>query len=273
MTMNAKETELIPLDRIERDGLNARQTGISMDDEDLKDLARSIGEVGLMQPIVVRPKGNGKYSVVVGQRRFMAHQLLKKDSIWAIVRDDLDEVSAKILSISENLHRKPLNHEDILNAVSSLYSTHFNNDDKALSKALGLSLQATRFYIKVDLVATQGMKDLLIKNEVSKADVKKALDASGGDTPKAEKILRAMVEMNPEEKRLLKEVARSDPERSAEDLVRDAKKPRLRETIYFSVSTKLLGGIKKAEAAMNLDRSSLIQEALEDWLFKNNITY
>lgn len=81
---------------------------------DVIDLVRSINQVGLQQPIVVQPydKVPGKkWRIVSGHRRYTAFRVSDKGykTIPAIVRQDLDDLHAKILNIEENLKRKDLN--------------------------------------------------------------------------------------------------------------------------------------------------------------------
>lgn len=91
--------------------LNCRGAIIPLD---VVDLARSIERNGLLQPITVQPftsKDNPKikYRIIVGHRRFTAFQVLKRNTIPAIVKVGLSEVQARILNFQENLERKNLN--------------------------------------------------------------------------------------------------------------------------------------------------------------------
>lgn len=77
------------------------------DDTMLAEMAASIKAHGVLQPIVVTPKG-GKYLIVAGERRFRASQLAGKDRIPALVRT-LSNQHKLELSLIENLHRRDLN--------------------------------------------------------------------------------------------------------------------------------------------------------------------
>ena len=95
----------IPIDRIERNPKQPRQV---FDDEALGELVHSIREFGLMQPIVVRPIGDDRFQLVMGERRWRASQEAGLDTISAIVRatDDHDLLRDALL---ENIHRVQLN--------------------------------------------------------------------------------------------------------------------------------------------------------------------
>jgi ParB family chromosome partitioning protein len=79
-------------------------------DDQLHDLAESIKNVGLIQPITVRKKGE-RYEVISGHRRLAAHRLLSKEFIDAIVID-ADDKSADALKVHENLFREDVNPVD-----------------------------------------------------------------------------------------------------------------------------------------------------------------
>ena len=87
---------------------NQQQPRQVFDSDDLDQLAASIKEVGLLQPIVVRPLGRGRFELVVGERRWRAAQLLGLEAIPAIVRRTEDAAMLRD-ALLENLHRAQLN--------------------------------------------------------------------------------------------------------------------------------------------------------------------
>jgi ParB/RepB/Spo0J family partition protein len=80
---------------------------LEMYDESLKDLAKSIAKDGLIEPIVVRPKGN-KYEVVAGERRVRAAVLSNITRLPAIIREEMTDEEASRLRLVENMKRKDL---------------------------------------------------------------------------------------------------------------------------------------------------------------------
>lgn len=76
--------------------------------EELESLAQSIKQNGILQPILVRRKGDGAYELIAGERRYRAAQLINLPTIPAIVRNSKDDESS-ILALVENLQRKDLN--------------------------------------------------------------------------------------------------------------------------------------------------------------------
>ncbi|QFT76362.1 ParB/RepB/Spo0J family partition protein [Erythrobacter sp. THAF29] len=78
------------------------------DEAALEELAGSIAKRGVIQPIIVRPKGNGKYELVAGERRWRAAQKARLHEIPALVRE-LDDREVMALALIENLQREDLN--------------------------------------------------------------------------------------------------------------------------------------------------------------------
>lgn len=95
----------LPIDRIVP---NPRQPRQVFDDEALAELAFSISEIGLLQPVVVRPTDDGRFELVAGERRLRACRVAGLSVVPAIVRqtDDDDLLRDALL---ENLHRADLN--------------------------------------------------------------------------------------------------------------------------------------------------------------------
>ena len=86
---------------------NRDQPRKNFDQEALEELAQSIGEYGLIQPIVVTKK-DGYYSIIAGERRWRASKLAGLKEIPAIIRDDDEKVNSEI-SLIENMQREDLN--------------------------------------------------------------------------------------------------------------------------------------------------------------------
>ena len=97
------QIKLIKLDLIDRPIKIAREV---IDPEKVRELAESIRESGLLQPVLLRP-ANGRYEMVAGDRRYLAHKLLNLKEIKAIVRE-LDDNQTVVIRGIENLQRVDL---------------------------------------------------------------------------------------------------------------------------------------------------------------------
>jgi ParB family chromosome partitioning protein len=95
----------LPMDRIIPNGRQARKI---FDEASIRELADSIRREGLLQPIVVCPAAEGRFSIIAGERRFRAMQLLGAEKIIAKIIH-ADERDCAIISLIENLQRESLN--------------------------------------------------------------------------------------------------------------------------------------------------------------------
>lgn len=102
---SAQTIHTIPLTHILPNRFQPRQT---FDDQDLKELADSIKQHGILQPILLRRKGDGRYELIAGERRFRAAKLAKLSALPAVIRHSKDEEST-ILALVENIQRADLN--------------------------------------------------------------------------------------------------------------------------------------------------------------------
>ena len=124
----------IPLADLDISELNVRRREITAD---LDDLIQSLDRFGLQQPIVVMPKGD-RFSIVTGQRRYLAAKHLGWDEIHALVlAEPLDDVDATIISFSENIQRRELSAQDKADACSFLMERL--GSVREVAKELGIS--------------------------------------------------------------------------------------------------------------------------------------
>jgi len=87
---------------------NPRQPRTHFDQDDLAELVHSVREFGVLQPVIVRDRGDGTYELIMGERRTRAAREAGLDSIPAVVRDTADEHLLRD-ALLENLHRSELN--------------------------------------------------------------------------------------------------------------------------------------------------------------------
>ncbi len=92
---------------LERIVPNPTQPRLTWNEETLNELAASIKEHGVLQPILVRPAGEDRYEIIAGERRWRASKLAGKDSVAAIV-ERFDDATALEIALIENLQREDL---------------------------------------------------------------------------------------------------------------------------------------------------------------------
>jgi len=126
---------LLDLDSIEP---SKKQSRAVFDSDKLLELANSIKEQGVLQPILVRQMGPKKYEIIAGERRFRACRLIGLSKIPAIIKSS-DETASMIGSFLENAQREDLSPTEKENALIALWKTGRFNASKDLDKALGYS--------------------------------------------------------------------------------------------------------------------------------------
>jgi ParB family chromosome partitioning protein len=94
----------VPLDRIDP---NPEQPRLTFDEDSLQELAASITEHGVLQPILVRPGAEGRFQLIAGERRWRSAQIAGLRQIPALV-EDIDDDTALEIAIIENLQREDL---------------------------------------------------------------------------------------------------------------------------------------------------------------------
>lgn len=131
------ELKMIPIDEVQPNPFQPRE---SFEIESLKELADSIRDVTIIQPIIVRRHGKG-YQIIAGERRWRATQMAGLKEIPCIVKDVTEE-RVLLESLIENLHRKDLTDIERENAIYELWENReaLGIKTKAeLAKALGVT--------------------------------------------------------------------------------------------------------------------------------------
>lgn len=270
--MDITKVAEVPMKDIKLQGSNVRSDLDSPNSkENLLELAENIKVNGLLQPIVLRGVygGNPPFDVIVGQRRFLAHQLLGADTIKATFSGEIDNMNALLLSLSENMCRQEMNYEDTANAITTLFK-HFGNDEYQVQNHTGFSIRMIRSYVKIDAHATEKIKTLIRDNKISMADAKRAIDAAQGDEDKADYLIDELVKLSKYEKKRLVESGLKNPKARGEDLIADAKQPKLEETIILNLPRKVHQALVKASEKLSIDIEELTINTLVSWLKTND---
>jgi len=112
---------------------NRGQARKDFDSEALEELASSISQHGVIQPLVVRRKDNGFYEIIAGERRWRASKMAGLTQIPVIVKD-IDDRSAAIMSLIENLQREDLNSVEEANGYRELIDSFGMTQEEAAQK-------------------------------------------------------------------------------------------------------------------------------------------
>jgi ParB family chromosome partitioning protein len=128
---------MLPVDIIQRGKYQPR---VDMHQESLQDLADSISAQGVVQPIVVRSIGEGRYEIIAGERRWRAAQLAGLHEIPAVVRE-VEDRAAIAIALIENIQREDLNPLEEARALERLIK-EFEITHEEAAQAVGRSRAA-----------------------------------------------------------------------------------------------------------------------------------
>jgi len=124
----------LPVDLIQRGRYQPRR---DFDPDSLRELADSIAAQGVVQPIVVRPVGKGRYEIIAGERRWRASQQAGLSEIPAVIRDVSDQ-TAMAMGLIENIQREDLNPLEEATALHRLLH-EFELTHQQIAQAVGKS--------------------------------------------------------------------------------------------------------------------------------------
>jgi ParB family chromosome partitioning protein len=151
---------------------NPYQTRYLFDQELLEELAESIKNNGVVQPIVVRPGENGRYVLVLGERRLRASKLAGKATIPAIVRR-LSLQQAAEMTVLENVQRQDLNAIEQAEAFRVL-SLEFQLTQAQIAARIGVSRESVSNYMRL-LRLPEEVMQLMLDGKLSFSDAREIL--------------------------------------------------------------------------------------------------
>ena len=162
--MNNKEMEKTILQVPVEDIIpNRFQPRLSFDDTSLNDLALSIKQHGIIQPLVLRRK-NDKYEIIAGERRFKAAKLAGLASVPAVISNLDDNASAEV-AIVGNIQRKDLTAIEEAKSFQALLDKGYMTQDE-LARKMGLSQSAISNKLRL-LTLDESVQDAILSEKIS----------------------------------------------------------------------------------------------------------
>lgn len=158
------------------------------DEKALKELAVSIKEHGVIQPIIVR-NVNGKYEIIAGERRYKASALAGMTKIPAIIRDLDDKESSKV-ALLENLQRKNLNPIEEARTYQKILEIDQMTQEE-LAKTMGKSQSAVANKIRL-LSLPDELQESLLKEQISERHARTLLNIP--DSKKQKEMLKKVID-------------------------------------------------------------------------------
>jgi ParB family chromosome partitioning protein len=154
-----------------------------MDPGSLEELAESIKSQGIMQPIIVRSVGGGRFEIIAGERRWRAAQLAGLSEVPTLVRDIPDD-AALAMSLIENIQREDLNPLEEAAGVQRLID-EFGMTHEQAANAIGRSRSATTNLLRL-LQLAEPVQEQLVAGDLDMGHARALLSL-----PKADQIALA----------------------------------------------------------------------------------
>ena len=183
------------------------------DERALKELAVSIKEHGVIQPIIVR-NVNGKYEIIAGERRYKASALAGLTKIPAIIRDLDDKESSKV-ALLENLQRKNLNPIEEARTYQKILELDEMTQDE-LAKTMGKSQSAVANKIRL-LSLPHEIQDALLKEKISERHARALLSIS--DQTEQKQMLDKIISTKMSVRNLEEEIKKMAPKEAKEEAI------------------------------------------------------
>ena len=165
---------MLPVDIIQRGKYQPR---IDMHQESLQDLADSISAQGVVQPIVVRSIGEGRYEIIAGERRWRAAQLAGLHEIPAVVRE-VEDREAIAIALIENIQREDLNPLEEARALERLIR-EFEITHEQAAEAVGRSRAAVSNLLRL-LDLEDAVKEMVEQGKLEMGHARALLALRGG---------------------------------------------------------------------------------------------
>ncbi len=154
------EVSMISIERIKSSPFQPRRR---FDEEKLKELAASIKEKGVIEPVIVRLSEDGNYELICGERRLRASKIAGLEKIPAIVKNVSDKEAFEI-SLIENVQREDLSPVEFAIAFSKLVDMGYTHED--IAKKIGKSRVWVTNIIRV-LNLPEDVRELVDKGKIS----------------------------------------------------------------------------------------------------------
>jgi len=236
------------------------------------ELADSIRENGIVQPLVVRPAGD-KYEIVIGSRRYEAAKSIGVQKVPVIVKE-LSDAGALTQSLVENIHKENLTEDEEIDAVSRLYELYKKMKIKSPQETIAKILGKSQSWVSKKLTFKNLLKKLgeefysvRNKNEYSKlVEAGYAAKSIFSEEPEKQVEFIKTVQKLPQRKieQVIKEI-KTAPDLSIEEAIKKVQEAKpLVLTVEFSPS--VAEALSKAAQEKNVSPEQIVRTAVQTWL-------
>jgi ParB family chromosome partitioning protein len=212
------------------------QPRLDMHTEALQELANSIIAQGVVQPIVVRPIGEGRYEIIAGERRWRATQLAGLHEIPVIVRDVPDE-AAIAMALIENIQREELNPMEEANALQRLID-EFEMTHQQAADAVGRSRVAVSNLLRLQSLSDD-VKRLLTNGDLEMGHARALLPLESAEQLNAARTVVSKTMSVRETEALVRKLIQAKDQPASEPVKEDPNIRRLEDDLGEKLGAKI----------------------------------
>ncbi|MCE5329401.1 ParB/RepB/Spo0J family partition protein [bacterium] len=252
----------LSIDQIEP---NKNQPRHTFNEASLTELADSVREFGIIQPIIVRKLNvDEKYEIIAGERRFRAAKQIGLTSVPAIINTDIDDTSSLVMALIENIHRENLSPIEQAHTYKQLLDD-FNITHETLSKRVGKSRASITNFIRL-LNLPISVQKLIDEGKVTTghAKVLVSLKKVEDQLQIAEFIVQNDLSVREVEK--LVNLKNNPPaKKKFEDIIQLTKLPAVSQKIsdFLNVPVKIVQGKKKGKIEIEFGSVGELERIVE----------
>lgn len=206
---------LIKIDKIIPDPNQPRKT---FKEAMLGELRESLDSLGMINPITVRNIGDGKYMIIVGERRYRAAKKAGLNEVDCIIRDDVDDKQAREMQFAENRHFEEVQPLEIGRAIND-YLNKYGESQHALAKKTGIAKHTISELVSLVTRLEVGVAHSLAEEKITFTEAREI--ASIEDKEKQKEVAKPFIRGEVSSRHAPSIVAkvREEPKRPVDDVV------------------------------------------------------
>jgi len=251
----------IPVDQISPNPYQPRKT---FNEASIEELARSVREHGIVQPLVVTRLGDRKYQLIAGERRFRAAQRAGLSRVPVVIKEKVRDSDTLQIALIENIQREDLNPIEEANAYHQLHE-EFGLTQEEISKQVGKERSTIANFLRL-LKLPDGVKKLLASGQLSMGHARAILAVASAKQQEqlAERVVKRNLNVRQTEVLAAEKSPKAaEPEKEKDVFTRDAE-DKLTRTLRSKVEIdrKRRGGVIRVRFGSEEELIRLVDEMM-----------
>lgn len=233
---------IVPIEQIQPNPYQPRKT---FNEASIEELARSVREHGIVQPLVVTRLGDDRYRLIAGERRFRAAQKAELKAVPVVIKETMTDSDVLQVALIENIQREDLNPIEEAHAYHQLHE-EFGLTQEEISKRVGKERSTVANFLRL-MRLPDPVKKLLASGQLSMGHARAilAVDSSKKQEQLAERVVKRNLNVRQTEMLAAENSPKAaEPEKEKDVFTRDAEE-RLQRTLRCKVEIdrKRRGGV------------------------------